>query len=57
VAGMPIKDYPQYGRPACPQCQMSMIAIDGFGLDPEQRTFQCLRCDNIEKLQKPRKKK
>jgi hypothetical protein len=28
---------------------MGMIVIGGFGLELEQRTFECLRCENIEK--------
>jgi hypothetical protein len=36
-------------RPACPECQMHMIPIDGFNRD--RRTFECLRCGHVEKPQ------
>jgi hypothetical protein len=26
-----------------------MIVAGGFGLDPEHKTFECLRCGHIEK--------
>jgi 23S rRNA C2498 (ribose-2'-O)-methylase RlmM len=28
---------------------MRMIVVDGFKLDPEHQTFECLRCGFIEK--------
>jgi hypothetical protein len=37
------------GRPPCPECQMNMVAVAGFGLDPEQKTDECLQCGHVEK--------
>jgi hypothetical protein len=37
------------GCPNCPACEMRMIVAGGFGLDPEHKTFECLRCGHIEK--------
>jgi 23S rRNA C2498 (ribose-2'-O)-methylase RlmM len=28
---------------------MSMIATDGYGLDPEHKKFECLKCGPVEK--------
>jgi hypothetical protein len=33
----------------CPVCRMRMIVVDGFGEEPEQKTFECLQCGHIEK--------
>jgi hypothetical protein len=35
------------GRPSCPKCGIGMV--DGFGLDPERKTFECLQCGHVEK--------
>jgi hypothetical protein len=32
------------GRPSCPTCEMGMIVVGGFGLEIEDKTFECLRC-------------
>jgi hypothetical protein len=40
---------PKPGRPRCPKCQMGMIVIAGFGLDPGDKTFECLQCEQIVK--------
>jgi hypothetical protein len=32
---------------------MAMIVVDGFGLDAERKTFECLRCGRVEKPIKP----
>jgi 23S rRNA C2498 (ribose-2'-O)-methylase RlmM len=37
------------GPPACPQCNMRMIVVDGYKLEPKRQTFECLRCGHIEK--------
>jgi hypothetical protein len=29
-------------NPPCPICQMTMIVVDGFGEEREQKTFECL---------------
>jgi hypothetical protein len=46
---MPFKYLPRYDRPRCPDCDMSMIVTAGINLDPERKTFECLRCGRIEK--------
>jgi len=28
--------------PNCPECQMRMIVVSGFGLDPEEKAFEML---------------
>ena len=38
-----------YGR--CVKCDTRMIVVDGFGLEPECKTFECLQCRHIEKPQ------
>jgi hypothetical protein len=32
---------------ACPKCRMGMIVVDGFGLNPEHKTLECLQCGRI----------
>jgi transcription elongation factor Elf1 len=27
---------------------MNMLAVGGFGLDPQNRTFECLRCGHVD---------
>jgi hypothetical protein len=44
-----MRDLPKHGHPRCPKCQMGMLIVHGFRLDPEFQTFECLRCGNIEK--------
>jgi hypothetical protein len=34
----------------CPLCRMGMLLIDGYGLDSKRQTFECLRCELVEKL-------
>jgi hypothetical protein len=46
---MALKKSSKPGPRRCPNCQMCMIVVDGFGLDPECKTFECLQCGNIEK--------
>jgi hypothetical protein len=36
------------GHPPCPACDMGMIVVDGYELDPKRRTFECLRCGHVE---------
>jgi hypothetical protein len=35
-------------RPECPDCGMNMIVAEGFGLDHEHQTFECLRCGRVD---------
>lgn len=39
--------FPKPGRRRCSKCQMGMIVIAGFGLDPEHKTLECLQCGEI----------
>jgi hypothetical protein len=51
---MPVFRIPiQASHPPCPECQMGMIAVDGFNLEPDWQTFECVRCGRIEKPAKP----
>jgi hypothetical protein len=34
-------------RPLCPKCTVAMIVTSGFKLEPEQQTFECLRCGHV----------
>jgi transposase-like protein len=43
-------------RPVCPKCGMSMLVVDGFGLEPEQKTFECFGCGRIGKPTKSAKR-
>jgi tRNA(Ile2) C34 agmatinyltransferase TiaS len=43
-------------RPLCPKCGLSMLVVDGFGLSPEQKTFECLGCGRIRKPTKSAKR-
>jgi hypothetical protein len=36
-----------FARPECPNCRMSMIVVGGFKKEPEEQTFDCLRCGNV----------
>ena len=36
-----------YVRPDCRKCGMQMIAVKDLTLEPEKRTYECLRCGNI----------
>jgi hypothetical protein len=40
---------PNYERPCCPKCDMGMIVTGGYDLDPEYKTFECLRCRHVER--------
>jgi DNA-directed RNA polymerase subunit RPC12/RpoP len=31
-------------RPHCPDCDMRMIVTKGAKLEPERKTYECLRC-------------
>jgi hypothetical protein len=44
---MVFKKYPKPVRRRCPKCQMGMIVVAGFGLDAEEKTFECLQCERI----------
>jgi hypothetical protein len=35
-------------RPVCSKCTMNMVVSNGFGLDRDVQTFECLRCGHIE---------
>jgi lysyl-tRNA synthetase class I len=35
-------------RPACPKCDMAMVATEGFDQEQENQTFECLRCSHVE---------
>jgi Zn ribbon nucleic-acid-binding protein len=41
---------PNSDRPCCPKCQTGMIVIDGFGRELEAKTFECLQCGHVGKL-------
>ena len=43
------------GLRRCPKCDMGMIVLDGFGLGPEHKTYECLQCGHIEEPDKPMK--
>ena len=45
---MPIRTFPRNESPPCPNFGMNMISISGLKLDPERRTFECLRCGHLE---------
>jgi uncharacterized Zn finger protein len=34
-------------RPMCPNCTMGMIVTQGFKLECEHKTFECLRCGQV----------
>jgi hypothetical protein len=46
---MAFKFPPKYGRPSCPKCDTSMIVVDGFDMEPQDKTFECLKCAQLEK--------
>jgi hypothetical protein len=35
---------------------MGMIAVEGFGLEPENQTFECLKCGHVEPPDAPEKR-
>jgi hypothetical protein len=35
---------PKEPREVCPSCGMNMVVVAGRNLDPEKRTYECLRC-------------
>jgi len=41
------------GHPKCPNCQMGMIVVSGFGKDSERKTYECLQCGYIGKASEP----
>jgi uncharacterized Zn finger protein len=36
-------------RPNCPDCSMQMIVVKGAKLEPQQKTYECLRCGHVAK--------
>jgi 23S rRNA C2498 (ribose-2'-O)-methylase RlmM len=40
---------PPNGHPLCRVCDMGMVVVDGYDLDPQKQTLECLRCGHIEK--------
>jgi uncharacterized Zn finger protein len=38
-----------YFRPDCPDCGMQMIVAKDMILEPERRTYECLRCGHVIK--------
>jgi hypothetical protein len=37
-------------RPACPKCQASMMPIMPGRMNFDPRTFECMKCDQVEKV-------
>jgi Zn ribbon nucleic-acid-binding protein len=46
---------PKIERPPCPECQVGMIVVDGFGLELEKQTVECLKCGHVERPDAPKK--
>jgi Zn ribbon nucleic-acid-binding protein len=38
-----------HGHPPCPVCEMRMLVTDGFKLDRERQTLECLRCGHVDR--------
>jgi hypothetical protein len=43
-----VQKHPPIGHLPCPACDMGMIVVDGYDLDPKRQTFECLRCGHVE---------
>jgi hypothetical protein len=48
-----VQKNPPIGHLPCPACDMGMIVVDGYDLDPKRldpkrQTFECLRCGHVE---------
>jgi transposase-like protein len=35
-------------HPPCPECGMGMLLVNGFELERERQTFECLRCGHVD---------
>ena len=45
---MPVKISPSALPPECPKCGINMLVVDGYGLEPDKKTFECLQCGNVK---------
>jgi predicted RNA-binding Zn-ribbon protein involved in translation (DUF1610 family) len=45
----PIQNRASGYRPDCPKCGMQMIVTKGAKLEPERKTYECLRCGHEPK--------